>query len=118
MENKGSPQKEVNLLELIPERNIGWEKDSEGFVVLLKPKFQHPLFQKHILPKIKRPHYKIALDAIGSFFWEHCDGAQTVNDIAGSMAKHFGDKIETLYDRITLFLQHLEKNKFIKMKGR
>jgi len=118
LETKASAQKEVNLLELIPERNIGWEKDNEGFVVLLKPKFQHPFFQKHFLPKLKRPHYKVKLDEIGSFFWEQSDGTQTVNDIAGHMVKHFGDKIEPLYDRITLFLQGLEKNKFIKMKGR
>jgi len=118
LETKVSAQKEVNLLELIPERNIGWEKDSEGFVVLLKPKFQLPFFQKHLLPILKRPHYKVKLDEIGSFFWEHSDGTQTVNDIADRMGKHFGDKIEPIYDRITLFLQSLEKNKFIKMKGR
>jgi len=118
LETKTSTQKEVNLLELIPEKNIGWEKDSEGFVVLLKPKFQHPFLQKHILSKFKRPHYKVKLDEIGSFFWEHSDGIQTVNDIADRMLKHFGDKIDPLYDRITLFLQNLEKQKFIKWKGR
>lgn len=118
MKTKEPDQKEINLLELVPERNIGWKKDSEGFIVLLKPKIQHPLFQKHILPKLKRPYYKVKLDEIGSYFWEHCDGAQTVNVIAERMTEHFGDKIEPLYDRITLFLQHLEKNKFIKLKSR
>ncbi|MFC2163917.1 PqqD family protein [Acidobacteriota bacterium] len=118
METKEAAQKEINLLELVPERNIEWEKDNEGFVVLLKPKIQHPFFQKHILSKFKRPHYKVKLDEIGSFFWKHCDGSQTVNAIAGRMEKHFGDKIDPLYDRMTLFLQHLEKNKFIKWKER
>lgn len=118
MDTKNSDQRNVNLLELIPERNIGWERDNEGFVVLLKPKLQHPFFRKHVLPKLKRPHYKIKLDEVGSFFWEHCDGTQRIDDIASRMTKHFGDKIEPLYDRIALFLQSLEKNKFIRMKGR
>ena len=116
MKTKSSAQREVNLLQLIPEKNIGWEKDSEGLVVLLKPKFQHPFLQKHVLPKLKRPHYKVKLDEIGSFLWIHCDGLLTVQNIADRMAKHFGDKVEPLYERIGLFLQSLEKNKFIRLK--
>ena len=118
MKRKEPAQREINLLELVPEKNTGWEKDSEGYVVLLKPKIQHPFFQKHVLTKLKRPHYKVKLDEIGSYFWEHCDGNQTVKDIAERMAEHFGDTIDPLYDRITLFLQNLEKNKFIKWKER
>jgi hypothetical protein len=118
LDTKDSTQKEVNLLELIPEKNIGWEKDSEGFVVLLKPKLQHPFFLKHVLPKLKRPYYKVKLDEIGSFFWTHCDGHLTVKSIADLMGKHFDDKVEPLYERIGLFLQSLEKNKFIKWKER
>lgn len=118
LETKDSAPEKINLLELIPERNIGWEKDEEGFVVLLKPKLQHPFLQKHVLSKLKRPYYKIKLDEIGSYFWEYCDGTRTVNDIAAGLANHFGERIEPLYDRIALFIQSLEKNKFIRMKGR
>jgi hypothetical protein len=118
LDTKESARKEVNLLELIPEKNIGWEKDSEGFVVLLKPKFRHPFFLKHVLPRLKKPYYKVRLDEIGSFFWEHCNGHLTVKELADRMAEHFGESIDPLYERVGLFLQSLEKNQFIRMKGR
>jgi len=110
-------KKEINLLELIPRRNIGWEKDEEGLIVLLKPKLAHPFFHKHILSRLKRPYYRVKLDEIGSFFWDSCDGMRTVKDIAGRMKHHFGDKVDPVYERLTLFLQNLEKNKFIRLKG-
>ncbi|MBN1222679.1 MAG: PqqD family protein [Candidatus Aminicenantes bacterium] len=117
MKTKAEAKKEINLLELVPTKNIDWEKNKEGFVVLLKPKFRHPFFRKHILPKLRSPHYQVKLDDVGSFFWESCDGRSTVMEIAGRMKIHFGEKIEPVYDRLILFLQNLEKNKFIRYIG-
>jgi hypothetical protein len=105
---------ELNLLELVPDKNIEWTKTEEGLICLLKPKFQHPFLRKHILPRLKKPHYKITLDRIGSLFWESCDGRSTVEEIANRMKAALGDEVEPLYERITLFLQSLEKNKFIR----
>jgi hypothetical protein len=114
---KTQARKEVNLLELIPIRNIEWEKSVEGTVILLKPKFQHPFLMARVLPKLKRPYYQVKLDEVGSFFWESCDGKKTIRDIAEEMKNHFGEKIEPTYERLSLFLQSLEKNKFIRFGG-
>ena len=114
MTNKNKQSQEQNLLELVPEKNIEWEKTEEGLICLLKPKFQLPFLRKHILPRLKHPYYKINLDRIGSLFWENCDGVRTVEDIAKRMKAELGDEVEPLYERITLFLQSLEKNKFIR----
>jgi hypothetical protein len=105
---------ELNLLELVPKKNIEWIKTDEGLICLLKPKFQLPILQKHILPRLKHPYYKINLDKIGSLFWESCDGVNTVEEIAKHMKAALGDEVEPLFERITLFLQSLEKNKFIR----
>ncbi len=107
----------VNLLELIPEQNIKSEKSEDGFSVLLKPKYRHPLFAKHILPRLKSPNYKIKLDDIGSFTWDLCDGRNNVEDIGNKLKEKFGDKVEPLYDRLRIFFQNLEKNKFITFKN-
>jgi len=40
----------INLLDLIPVRNIKWEKKEDGLIVLLKPKFEHVLLKKYVLP--------------------------------------------------------------------
>jgi hypothetical protein len=117
VKNNNNDSPELNLLELVPVKNIEWEKTEEGLICLLKPKFQLSILKKHILPRLKHPYYKINLDKIGSQFWENCDGVRTVEEIAKRMKQTLGDEVEPLYERITLFLQSLEKNKFIRFKS-
>jgi hypothetical protein len=117
VKNKNKESPELNLLELIPAKNIEWEETEDGLICLLKPKFRVPILKKHLLPRLKHPYYKINLDKIGSQFWENCDGVRTVEEIAKHMKKTLGDEVEPLYERITLFLQSLEKNKFILFKS-
>jgi hypothetical protein len=108
---------QINLLELVPVRNIKWEKKEDGLIVLLKPKFKHPFFKKYVLPRMKKPHFMIKLDAVGSFVWEHCDGKKNVKEVARRLKDKFGESAEPLYDRLSLFLQSLEKNRFIYFQG-
>lgn len=110
-------EKTINLLKLVPVRNIKWDKNEEGLVVLLKPKIRNPFFAKHILPRLRHPYYKVKLDSVGSFVWERCDGRLTVQEVADDMKAKFGEQVEPLYDRLNLFLQSLEKNRFIFYKG-
>ncbi|NIM58729.1 MAG: PqqD family peptide modification chaperone [Candidatus Aminicenantes bacterium] len=113
MKKRGAEKSKVNLLDLIPVRNIKWEKKEDGLIVLLKPKFELALLRKHVLPRLKKPYFKIKLDHVGSFTWEHCDGVLRVKEIANNLKNKFGDDVEPLYDRLALFLQSLEKNHFI-----
>lgn len=117
MKTRKTEKPQINLLELIPVKNIGWEKTEDNLIILLKPKFKHPFFKKHVLPRMKKPNYKIKLDAVGSFVWERCDGQRTVKEVAQSLKQEFGESVEPLYDRLALFLQSLEKNHFIYYKG-
>ena len=107
---------EINLLDLIPVKSIKWQKNEEGLIILLKPKFKNPFLAKHILPRLKNPYYKINLDAVGSSVWELCDGYLNVKELGKRMKDKFGDKVEPLYDRLALFLQDMEKNRFIVFK--
>ncbi len=108
--------KEKNLLELIPVRNIKWKTDLQEKVILLKPKFKNPFLVKHLLPRMKHPYFKVKLDEMGSYFWKNCDGKKKIKEIASLHKKKFGDKAEPVLERISLFLQNLEKNNFIKFK--
>lgn len=118
MRKRKGEEREINLLELVPVRNIEWKKMEEGQIVLLKPKIRHPFFAKRILPRLKNPYYKVRLDEVGSYIWEQCDGVQTVKNLAHNLRKKFGEKVEPLYDRLALFLQSLERNQFIFYKGK
>ena len=117
MKKNGVEKTKINLLDLIPVRNIKWEK-KEDLIILLKPKFKHPFLKKNVLPRLKNPCYKIRLDPVGTFIWELCDGSLSVKKLAKSLKDEFGDKVEPLYDRLALFLHSLEKNHFIFYKGK
>jgi hypothetical protein len=117
LKKKNGPTPEINLLDLIPVQNIQSEKDEKGLFVLLKPKYSHPLLVKHLLPRLKKPFYKVKLDEVGSFIWKLCDGKNTVKDIGEKLKANFGPRVDPLYERLSFFLQNLEKNRFIAYKN-
>ena len=118
MEANIEKESTINLLDLIPTRILKWEKIEEGLVVLLKPKFKNPFLSKHILPRLKNPYYKIKLDSTGSYLWLACDGKRNVQEIGKILEEKFGEKVDPLYDRLALFLQSLERNRFIQYKNK
>jgi len=106
--------KPLNLLELIPKRIAKWE-EIEGLVVILKPKFSHPWMREHLLPRLKKPYYRVKLDETGSSVCRLCDGQRTVEEIGKILSQSFGEKIEPLYERLSYFLQMLERNRFLNL---
>jgi hypothetical protein len=104
---------EVNLLEVRPLRNVSWELDDNDQVVLLIPKFRNRLAVKYVLPYLARPHFRIRLDAFGSFVWNRFDGQTPIKEIAASMRANFGESVEPVYERIGKFVQTLEREKFV-----
>jgi len=115
--NKPEPAPVVNLLDLVPVHLVRSETDAEGFIVLLKPKFNNRWLRKYLLPRIRRPFFRITLDELGSFIWCRCDGKCTVRELAELHNQRFGEKAEPLLDRLSLFLQTLERNRFIRFEG-
>lgn len=108
---------QVNLLALVPVHRMDWNKDEDGLITILKPKFMSSFFRKYLIPRMKRPHYKVKLDKKGSFIWNHIDGERNVQDIANFFLKKFGEEIEPLYDRLAAFFQQLERSGFITFKN-
>ncbi len=108
--------RELNLLELVPVRNIKWKTDGQGKVIILKPKFNNPFLVKHLLPRLKRPFYKVKLDEMGSYFWKNCDGEKKMREIVKLHKEKFGRKAEPVLERISLFVKSLDRNNFITFK--
>lgn len=104
----------MNLLELIPVRSFEFVVQDDGKVTLLIPKFRGKILSKYLQPYIKRKFYKVKLDTLGSFVWNHCDGKSSVNDIAAKMRKQFGDEAEPADDRVAKFIQHLYRGDCVK----
>ena len=104
-----------NLLDLAPTRAVTEERTPEGRAVLLRPKFHRGPLARFLQPRLRRPYYRIHLDDIGTFVWDHIDGETTVGAIADSVRVQFGDRIEPVYDRLQLFLQQLEQGRLIRI---
>jgi hypothetical protein len=105
----------INLLDLVPVRHVEWEVSADGLVTLLRPKFGNRLLRKHLLPRMKRPCYRIHLDKFGSTVWNLCDGSRSVDEIGEGLLKRFGEEVEPVYDRLALFVQHLDRSHFIRL---
>jgi len=107
----------VNFLDIKPEQAIDFIKRNNGLITILKPKFKNRLLTRYLLPRMKQPNFKINLDEVGSFVWKLCDGNTTVYEIGTEMQQHFGEKINPVYERLTMFLRQLHQNKFIEYRG-
>ncbi|MBN2013053.1 PqqD family protein [candidate division KSB1 bacterium] len=110
MKNK---KPDINLLDVVPVQTVQFETDDQQQIVLIQPKFTHQFMVKHVLPRLKKPNYRITLDKFGSTVWNYCDGKRSVADIAECLLKDFGDAIEPVHDRLGIFIRTLKKNRFI-----
>jgi hypothetical protein len=104
-----------NLLELIPHREIAYETDEEGQVILKMPRFHHPLAVRLLGPFLRSPAFDLRLDAFGSFVWVQCDGFTTVAEIGERLREEFGDQVEPLWDRLGKFLRKLEREDLLRV---
>ena len=53
---------------------------------------------------------KITLDELGSWIFLQIDGKKNVKDIGESLEVKYGDKVQPLYERLLLFLNHIDVN--------
>ena len=90
---------------------VDWEVMSDQQVVLLVPRFSNPFFIKLFTPN--RPHFRVKLDEIGSFLFTQCDGNHTVFEICDQLKEKFGERVEPIYERSSVFFQKLIKEKLM-----
>jgi hypothetical protein len=114
---KSRDRQPVNLLELKPRRNVEWETGEGGHTVLLVPKFRNRLLRTWLLPLLARPDFRVKLDAMGTAFWQRCDGSTTVLEIADAMAACSESDVDEMLERLSRFLARLEHEEFIVMKA-
>lgn len=108
---------EINLLELIPERNVDYEAGEDNIVTLLAPRFRSRFLPEFLKSRLKRKKFKVDLDKIGSFVWLRCDGTRTAGQIADEMAVRFGKEAEPVAERLGIFFGQLEKLRYIRFSN-
>ena len=109
----GRCRRPANLLDLRPRQNVRWEAQEDGRAVLLVPRFRSPWLRSWLVPMLSKPDFRVRLDALGTSFWKHCDGATAVSEIARRMAGELGCDAESLWQRIAGFMARLEREELI-----
>lgn len=93
--------------------------NEEGLVVIAKPQ-NHWIqrFFRKIYIKIPEAVY-MTLDDYGSFIMKQVDGKKTVGQIGEALAAEYEEASVHLYERLELYMTHLEVNeKWIQPIGR
>ncbi|MDZ7263719.1 MAG: PqqD family protein [candidate division KSB1 bacterium] len=110
-------QSTTNLFDLIPIVTVQSETVSDGSIVVLQPKFRHPLLVKYLLPKLKKPYFRIALDRFGSFVWQQCNGSQTVKQIVKLFKENFPADAAMADERVAIFMQRLQRLQLLEFRS-
>ncbi|MCD6510839.1 MAG: PqqD family protein [Thermoprotei archaeon] len=103
------------LLKSKPVRNpyVKWEKYPSGEIAILV-KHKEGLASKFLSLFVRVPeHRKIALDKVGSFVWELCDGNHTVSEIIDKLVDKYKLKRREAEVALMAYLQQLIKRRLI-----
>jgi hypothetical protein len=104
----------TDMLNCVAKRHFTWEiNDETGYVLIIRPKFISPFWQKIFNPFLKSKHFRIKLDELGSAVWLAMDGKNTIEDIGKILGEQFGKEIEPIYERLIKFTLQLHREKFI-----
>ncbi len=111
---KQSKNSDINYMELTPYRKFEHEFTDDGESVnILVPKYANGILAKYVQPKLKYKFLKADLDKFGTATWLKIDGKSTVLEIAEKLIKQFGEEIQPINKRLTIFLTQLYKSGFI-----
>jgi len=89
---------------------LEYEVSTDNIVTILE-KQDHKVQKIFRKLKFRIPGYKkISMDEYGSYIFLQIDGRKTVKNIGANLEANYGDKTYPLYERLLLFLNHIEVN--------
>lgn len=90
--------------------NIEYEVNGDKVVTILD-KQDHKIQKFFRKLKFRIPTYKkLELDEYSSAVFLEIDGEKTVEEVGKKLELKFGEKVNPLYERLLLFLNHIEVN--------
>ena len=99
------------FLAAVPVQALASEPGEGGTLVLIRPKILSSRWA-WLLRLMKRPAYRVRLDARGTAVWRACDGARSVAQVADAVAVAFPGEPDTAL-RTALFIRELARGGFI-----
>ena len=99
----------LSLIFKISDR-LEYRVKADGIVTILE-KQDHKIQRFFRKLRFRIPEYKKTdLDAYGSYAFLQIDGSRTVKEIGENLEAKFGDQVHPLYERLLLFLNHIDVN--------
>ena len=90
--------------------SIEYEVDENRLVIIFE-KQDHKIQNFFRKLKVKIPMYKkVELDEYSSAVFAQIDGVNTVKEIGANLEIMFGETVHPLYERLLLFLNHIDVN--------
>lgn len=106
-----NPFPDEAFLAAVPVQALASEPGEEGKAVLLRPKILSPRWA-WLLKLIRKPIFRVKLDARGTAVWQACDGVRTVAEVITAVSSAFPQESDTTV-RTALFLRELARGGFI-----
>ena len=91
------------------------ESETNGDIITILYHKPPNFIEKTFLKKLSAKPLKADLDEIGSFIWTLIDGKNDVETIVNLSKEKFGEKIEPASERVCLFIEQLNQNRFIQL---
>lgn len=108
-----NPFPDETFLALVPVASLASEPGEGGNLTLIRPKILSPRWA-WLLRMMKKPAFRVKLDARGTAVWRACDGQRSVAEIAQAVAEAFPGEADTTL-RTALFIRELARGKFLNL---
>jgi hypothetical protein len=103
------------FLALVPVQVLPSEPGEGGNLILLRPKILSPRWS-WLLRMMKKPVFRVKLDARGTTVWQAMDGSRTVAEVADLIGRAFPDEADTT-TRTALFIRELARGGFLEFQN-
>lgn len=112
MKFKKEKKDQDNFLLYIPKKKHEKWEVKNGTVYLI---FEHDkTAEKFARWLVKKPYVSdVELDELGSAVWQLIDGKRTLHEIGVKLVEQFGEKCDPIYDRLIMYIRHLNKKGWI-----
>ncbi len=87
-----------------PECEAEWEGQQ---AVLLIPRARNPVLKFFVSILNSKPHFRLKLDAVGSFVWQQVDGQRSIGEICQALEAQFQEKVRPADERTIEFFKRL-----------
>lgn len=102
-----------SFLALVPVQALIAEPGEKGNLVLIRPKILSPRWG-WVLKLMRKPVFRVKLDARGTAVWQACDGTRTVAQVMEAMAQAHPGEPDAGF-RAALFLRELARGGFVRL---